>query len=338
VSQFGGRRVLVTGASGFIGGVLVRHLAGLGAHARAVVRPTSSTAGLALPRVETVVVPDLTDLEAVLAVMRGCDIVVNLAGTVAGTAEQQRTINVDAARTITLAAIECGVSRLVHVSSAGIYGFRTPGDADETSPVDPGPLPYGATKAEGEHVVRNVAAASGLDLSVIRPALVYGAGSAVWTTALYKWARRQPTVFLGDGSGLAPVVHVDDVVNMITVLAEHPAAVREVFNCAADPVPTWRDFLGSYSAIAGHSRWLGIPVAPVHAIARVVSRLSRAGTPAAELSSLVSFLTGQRRFRVDKAGEVLGWRPQVDLQEGMARCVPFLLDQEARLSDRKAHR
>ncbi len=115
-----------------------------------------------------------------MGVARGCDLVINVAGTVSGSAELQRSVNVDGARNVTEAAIAAGVSRLVHVSSAGIYGFRTPGDVDERTPVDPGPLPCGATKAEGEAIVRKVAAAGGLDVSIIRPALVYGPGSAVW--------------------------------------------------------------------------------------------------------------------------------------------------------------
>jgi nucleoside-diphosphate-sugar epimerase len=326
MNRTGHRKILVTGASGFIGGTLTRRLAGGGAHVRAVVRGTSSTVGLTMPGVE-IVVAEVSIAESMRGVARGCDLVINVAGTVSGSAELQRSVNVDGARNVTEAAIAAGVSRLVHVSSAGIYGFRTPGDVDERTPVDPGPLPYGATKAEGEAIVRKVAAAGGLDVSIIRPALVYGPGSAVWTTGLFKWAKRRPTIFLGDGSGFAPMVHVDDVVDLIAVLAEHDLAAGEVFNCAADPVVTWREVLSGYAALAGHFSWLGLPVGPVRGIARVVSRLAPDGTPAAEISSLVGFLTGRRRFRVDKAAELLGWRPRVRLDEGIASCAPFLREQ-----------
>lgn len=158
MNRNGHRRILVTGASGFIGGTLTRHLVGGGAHVRAVVRGTSSTAGLAMPGVE-IVVAEVSIAESIRGVVEDCDLVINAAGTVSGSAEMQRSVNVDGARNVTEAAIAAGVSRLVHVSSAGIYGFRTPGDVDESTPVDPGPLPYGATKAEGEAVVRELAAA-----------------------------------------------------------------------------------------------------------------------------------------------------------------------------------
>lgn len=318
--------ILITGASGFIGGTLTRHLVERGARVRAVVRPTSPTEHLRMPGVE-IVVADPTVPASINQVTRGCEVVINAAGTASGSAQAQWAINVDGARFVTAAAIEAGVTRLVHVSSAGIYGFRTPGDVDETTPVDPGPMPYGASKAEGERVVRELAAASGLGVSIIRPALVYGPGSQVWTRAMFRWARRRPTIFLGDGSGLAPMVHIDDVVELITVLTSHDRAAHEAFNCAADPVPTWREFLSGYARLAGHSRWLGVPVAPVRAIARLVSRLAPAGTPAAEIPGVVGFLTGRRRFRVDKAAYLLDWRPRVGLEEGLASCVPYLREQ-----------
>lgn len=319
-------RVLVAGASGFIGGTLTRRLAEQGARVRAVVRPTSSRVGLRMPGVE-IVVAEITVADSIREAARGCDVVINAAGSVSGSADEQRAVNVVGARNVASAAVAAGVGRLVHVSSAGIYGFRAPGDVDETTPLDPGSMPYGATKAEGERVVQDLAVAKGLELSIIRPALVYGPGSKVWTSAMFRWARRRPTIFLGDGSGLAPVVHVDDVVAMITVLASDDRAVGEVFNCAADPVATWRQFLSGYAALAGHSRWLGIPVGPVRGITRLVSRLAPAGTPAAELSSLAGFLTGRRRFRVDKAADLLAWRPKVQLETGIASCVPFLREQ-----------
>lgn len=319
--------VLITGASGFIGGALTRQLVARGARVRAVVRSTSSIDHLNLPGVE-IVIAEPTIPGSIDPFVPGCDVVVNAAGTVSGSAQAQWAINLEGARNVAAAAIEAGVPRVVHVSSAGVYGFRTPGDVDEDSPLDPGPMPYGASKAAGERAVRELAAAaSGTRVSVIRPALVYGPGSRVWTRGLFRWARRRPTIFLGDGSGWAPMVHVDDVVELITVLASHDGAVGQVFNCAADPVPTWRDVLSGYAGLAGRSGWLGVPVAPVRTISRVLARLAPSGTPAAELPGLIDFLTGRRRFRVDKAADLLGWRPRVTLEEGLASCVPYLTEQ-----------
>lgn len=326
MTSISGKRVLVAGASGFIGGTLTRHLVKQGAIVRAVVRSTSSVVGLSRPGVE-VVVAELGDGATMTELARGCDVVVNAAGIVSGSLQQQRAINVDAARTLVTAAIVAGASRLVHISSAGIYGFETPGDVDETASIDPGNLPYGVTKAEGERVVRELASTSNLELAIIRPALVYGPGSAVWTKVMFTWARRRPTIFLGDGSGFAPIVHVDDVVAMISLLACDERAPGEVFNCASDPVPTWREFLSGYAALAGHHRWLGVPVVPVRGVARLISRLAPTGSPPAELLSLIGFLTGRRRFVVDKAERLLGWRPQVGLTAGIASCVPYLREQ-----------
>jgi nucleoside-diphosphate-sugar epimerase len=307
-------RVLVVGASGFIGGALVGDLAADGVPTRALVRRASTELPAGVERA----IGDVTDLPSLHAAAHDCAVVVNLAGVLRG-AREARQVNVDGARNVCAAA--AGAERLVHVSSAGVYGFRRPGDVDETTTPEPGPMPYPATKLAGERAVLDT---GGPPTTIVRPALVYGPGSPVWTTAMFRLARRRRTVFLGDGSGLAPVVHVADVVSLIRVLIAHGAAPGEVFNCAADPVPTWREFLGGYAALAGRSRWLALPVGPVRATAGLLGRLAPAGTPPAELPGLVGFLTGRRRFRVDKAARLLGWHPRVGLAEGIASCAPAL--------------
>lgn len=98
MNRTGHRRILVTGASGFIGGTLTRRLASGGAHVRAVVRGTSSTVGLTMPGVE-IVVAEVSIAESMRGIARGCDLVINVAGTVSGSAELQRSVNVDGAAT-----------------------------------------------------------------------------------------------------------------------------------------------------------------------------------------------------------------------------------------------
>jgi nucleoside-diphosphate-sugar epimerase len=153
-----------------------------------------------------------------------------------------------------LAAAQAGVRRVVHVSSAGAYGFRPRGDISEDVPLEPARAAYGISKAEAEDVVRKVALEQELDYGIIRPGFIYGPRSRIWTAGLFRIARRKPTIFVGDGSGSILAIHVDDVVDLMTVLALHPAAARQAFNCTPDPAPTWREFLGAYAALAGHDR------------------------------------------------------------------------------------
>jgi nucleoside-diphosphate-sugar epimerase len=222
------------------------------------------------------------------------------------------------------AAAQAGVELVVHVSSAGAYGFGRKGDICEDMPLEPGHAAYGISKAEAEDVVRKVAQEQELDYSIIRPGMIYGPGSRVWTEAMFRIARRKPTVFVGDGSGSIPAIHIEDVVDLMTVLAVHPAATGETFNCSPDPSPTWREFLGAYAALAGHDRWFGIPITLLRIVARLVAAFAPSDTRFKDLPLLIEFVTSYRRFRMDKARELLGWQPQIGLSEGIESCVPYL--------------
>jgi nucleoside-diphosphate-sugar epimerase len=319
-----GRAVLVTGATGFLGGALVERLARDGARVRALAR--RPVRGHALPTTSGVELAqgDVTDENRMRDVLRGCDIVLHTAGVLNGSVATQRRVNVGGTRNVLEAAAAAGADRVVHVSSAGAYGFGGGGDLSEDVPLEPGHAAYGVTKAEAEVVVRQVARERGLAYSIVRPGMIYGPGSRVWTEALFKLARRRPTPFPGDGSGSIPAIFVDDVVDLLTELAVHPAAAGETFNCTPDPSPTWRQFLGAYAALAGHDRWLALPVAPLGIVARLVAAVAPDDTRLKDLPQVLEFLTTHRRFRMDKARALLGWAPRIGLREGIERCVPYL--------------
>ena len=319
-----GKTVLVTGATGFLGGALTRRLAGDGARVRALARRSDRAGFLRdIDGVETVQ-GDVTDESRMRDVFQGCEIAFHTAGVADGSLEMQRQVNVGGTRNVMQAAAAAGVERVVHVSTAGAYGFGPRGDLSEELPLEPGHAAYGISKAEAEEVVRKVAREQGLDYSIIRPGMIYGPGSRVWTEGMFKVARRKPTVFVGDGSGSVPAIHVDDVLDLMIVLAVHPAAAGEVFNCTPDPSPTWREFLGAYAALAGHDRWLALPITPLRIVARLVAAFAPGDTRFKDLPQLIGFVTGCRRFRMDKARELLGWQPQIGLSEGIESCAPYL--------------
>jgi nucleoside-diphosphate-sugar epimerase len=319
-----GTTVLVTGATGFLGGALTRRLAGDGAQVRALARrPDGDRFLRAIDGIE-IVQGDITDENRMRDVIQGCEIVFHTAAVASGSLETQRQVNVGGTCNVMQAAAEAGVRRVVHVSSAGAYGFRQRGDISEDRPLEPGHAAYGITKAEAEDVVRKVAREQALDYSIIRPGMIYGPGSRVWTAAMFRIARRKPTVFVGDGRGSAYPIHIADVVDLMTVLAVHPAAAREAFNCTPDPSPTWREFLGAYAALAGHDRWLGIPPAPLRIATQLVAMLAPPNTRFKDLPVVIEFVTSYRRYRMDKARELLGWQAQIGLSDGIQSCVPYL--------------
>ncbi|MCB9453406.1 MAG: SDR family NAD(P)-dependent oxidoreductase [Anaerolineaceae bacterium] len=319
-----GQTVLVTGATGFVGGALARRLANDGADVKALARTPEKGHSLRdVPNIE-IVQGDITDAERMKAVIQGCDIVFHVAAAIGGTFEFQHKANLDGVRNVMLAAAEAGVKRVVHVSTIAVYGYRASRAVTEATPPNPGRVAYNRTKAEGERTVREIGKERGVSYSIVRPGMIYGPRSNAWTRMLFQVARRKPTPFLGDGSGNPAPIYIDDLIDLMLLMAEHPAAENETFNAVNDPPPTWREFLGGYSQLVGHQAWFGLPVwmgTVVAPLAELVMTLR--GTPQ-DVPALISYVTGQRTYSTAKARELLGWQPKTSLADGIQQCAPWL--------------
>jgi nucleoside-diphosphate-sugar epimerase len=322
-----GKRILVTGGSGFLGGALVRRLATEGAHVRALARsPEKATYIQNLDNVE-ILKGDITDAGRMAEVLDGCEIVFHVAASTGGPLLEQWRMNVDGTRNVARAAAASNVSRFVYVSTISVYGYRQRSDVTEETPPDPGHDPYNITKNEAENELRFVAGKTGLTYSIIRPGQIYGPRSGMWTKTLFRLASVQPTPFVGDGSGSVFPIYVDDVVDLMLLMADRAEAANQAFNCTPDPSPTWRAFLGAYARFAGNDTWLSIPSALVTPVAALVGALARPQTQAKELPNLLGLAQSHITYKNTKARDLLGWTPKTDLETGVQNCVPYLREQ-----------
>lgn len=317
-----GQQVLVTGATGFLGGALARRLVAEGASVRALVRSPQKAAPLQALGVK-LISGDLNDTAALAQAAENCAIVYHVAAALGGDYAKQRPVNVDGTCVVVSAARAAGVQRLVHVSTISVYGYTCSGDQREDQPPNPGSNPYALTKAEAEQVVIG----GGIPYTIIRPGMIYGAGAVNWTRALFRLARLKPTPFVGSGTGTAFPIYVDDVVALLITVASHPAAANQIFNCAPDPSITWREFLGAYSRLAGHDRWLPLPPFLFVALGWGASLFAPPVSERRSLRDQVGFLQRSVTYKMDKARDQLGWQPQVDLETGISRCAPWLREQ-----------
>lgn len=322
-----GKTALVTGATGFLGGAVARRLASEGAQVKALVRrPGRDSYIRDVPNIG-LVTGDITDPDRMKIVTQGCDYVFHVAAATGSSLTYQRKLNVDGTRNVMRAAAAASVQRVVHVSTIAVYGYGSSGDVTEDRPHQPGRVPYNITKSEAETAVREIGAAYNLPYSIIRPGMIYGPRSGMWTRTMFNLSKRKPTIFVGNGSGSVPCIYVDDVVDLMMILAVHPAATGEAFNCSSDPAPTWREFLGGYSRLAGHQSWLGLPALPLRLAAPLAElALTLRGEPQ-DVPALIPFMQAHKTYKMDKAGRLLGWQPQVCLDEGIRRCEPWLREQ-----------
>lgn len=312
-----GKTVLVTGATGFLGAALVYALVDVGANVRAQTRAANRADFLTVLRNLTVVEGDVTNPAQVRAMMSGVDVVFHVAVSY-GSRERQRAVNADGTRNVAQAAAEAGVERMVHVSSIAVYGYELPSLVTEAQPYTTTQAePYSRSKIEAEMALISTTRQTGLKYSIIRPGMIYGPRSSMWTTQMFALARRNPTPFVGLGSGLQPIVHVDDVVALTLLLAEHPAAVGEAFQCVSDPTPSWNDFIGAYQRMAGHDRWLRLPSRWVEPIVNFAAALAPRDSSLRDVPALLRWTDHPIRFSMDKARTRLGWEPQMTLEQGM---------------------
>lgn len=321
-----GSTVLVTGATGFVGGALTRRLAADGAHVRALARTPEKAAFLAgQPRVE-IVHGDITNAVCCAEVCQGCDVVFHVAAALGGPIAMQRRVNVEGTRHVVRAAAEAGAARLVHISSIAIYGYGHRGVITEDTAPRPTHDPYSLTKREGEGVVQVAARERDLSYTVIRPGTIYGPRSNAWTRKMFMLVRRPPLIFVGNGRGSIPAIYVDDLIDLCVVAATHPAAANQIFNGTPDPSPTWREYLGGYAALAGVRGWWPVPVAPVRWALRLRAAFAPPETRLKALPEFVSFLTEPVTYSMAKARACLNWAPSTPLAEGIARSAPWLRD------------
>lgn len=319
-SALAGKAVLVTGATGFIGSRLAERLATRqGARVTGVGRNLQRVEWLRENGVELRSL-DLTDTAALERALGGQEVVFHAAATPSPDPEAARAVNVTATEELVRCAGPAGVRRFVHVSTVGVYDMGGRSVVEESTPLAlDHPSMYPRTKAWAEKRAFKMAEEVGVELTAVRPSMVYGPGYGLWSFVMFRNVCEGKPVFLGDGSAHFNPVYVDDVVDALVLCATSPRAGGEAFNVSAE-VTTWRDFMGYYGRLCGREpRGLPLWLARLMAAANGIPGVS---TPVNQ--GFLEMATSRKRFPIEKARELLGWEPRVGLDEGMERTARWL--------------
>jgi nucleoside-diphosphate-sugar epimerase len=255
-STLSGARVLVTGASGFLGGRLVERLVvECGARVRMLVRRVMSVAPLARFPVE-VVVGDLMDPQAIARSAEDCSVVFHCAKGKGPDPVHRRAIDVDATGCIVDAARHTG-ARVVHVSTMAVYQRPCDGLFDETAPDVPKGDLYSDAKLEGEQLALARGAQHGVPVVVIQPGVVYGpnAGNAF---EMIDELRTSRVILVNGGTGTCNLVYVDDAITALLLAATSDSAPGERFLISGPEHPTWAQFVGAFEQMLGVHRTVSL--------------------------------------------------------------------------------
>ncbi len=225
-------KVFITGATGFIGGHLVRRLAGTEHEMRCLVRDTSLTDDIERHGAEFCI-GDVSDRSRLVGGMSGCEYLVHLANVYSMWERDRsvyRSVNVEGTLNVMESALEAGISKAVHVSTAGVFGKPTDSPFNEMSSVGPRRFSeYTQTKYEGDLIAWDLFERRGLPLVVIYPGAVLGPGDTKPTGRYIKdmAARRMP-VRVYDNVVMT-YVHVRDVAEAIVRVLERNGTVGEKY-------------------------------------------------------------------------------------------------------------
>jgi nucleoside-diphosphate-sugar epimerase len=318
--------VLVTGAAGFMGRHLVRRLAQEGSPVRALdLEPRP--AALALPGV-TYAQGDVRDRALLSELLPGVDTVFHLASvhlSVHAAPSLFRSVNVEAAEGLVTLCAGAGVRRIVHTSSVGVFGHVADPPATEDSPKNP-QNEYERTKLNGERAALTRAAEVGMDVVVLRPAWVYGPGCPR-TAKLLRSVRQGRFFYVGDGSNLRHPIFIDDAVEAYRRAAEASAGVAgRPFIVAGPRAVTLRELVESCARVleVGAPR-LSLPRGFALGVGWATElTFGLAGREPPFSRRTLAFFDNDNAFDTAAAETALGFRPRVDLEEGLRRTVAEL--------------
>jgi dihydroflavonol-4-reductase len=316
-------KVLVTGATGFIGSLLVDRLLERGDDVTAFARPSADTSGLTQKGVR-VIAGDVRNEREVERAVQGSEIVYHLARAKAHGARpmsEVRAVNIDGTSNVARAAMKAGTARIVYASSVAVYGSRTGQIAvAEDSVLEP-ESPYARSKAESEARLREHA---DVPVIVARITSVLGPGCRSWLPIFRSIAARRLRL-VGSGNTRHHPADVSDIADGLILCGTVPRAVGNVYNLAGPEPITVGDMMRAIASELHVRSELphSVPAGPIElylSLNRIADRVTGLKLPRVES---VVFLTSDRVLDISRARNELGYAPRIGIRAAITRTAEW---------------
>jgi UDP-4-keto-D-QuiNAc 4-reductase len=321
-------KILVTGASGFVGCALCKHLADRRNTVTGVTRKLDS---ISFSEHSTQyfqgLQADFTDVSALSPHLQGIETIVHTAARVHQVQEAAadplavyRRINTQATRALAQAAAEQGVKRFVFLSSVKVNGDFSSPDRPHTIHDAPAPTDaYGLSKWEAEQGLKEIAIKTGMELVIIRPPLVYGPGVKANFLTMMRWLSRGVPLPLGNIQNRRSLVALPNLLDFIRLCIENPKVNKQTFLISDQHDLSTTQLLRQLGeALHSPARLLPVP-----------QSLLKVGLRAVGKSALAQRLCEDLAVDASPATELLGWKPPLTVQQGLQLTADHFLKHQA---------
>lgn len=322
------RKYLVTGANGFLGSNLVRHLVASGTVVRAMVRNLDKAEDLQKLNVE-VVKGDLRDTDSLLEAAAGIEGVYNVAatfreGNLPDSAYSE--INAEGTRRMLDASITAGVKRFIQCSTVGVLGDVKELPANENTPYNPGDI-YQRTKLQGEHYALSYFKEGKIRGLVLRPAIIYGPGDTR-TLKIWKMLAKGKFFYVGKGDKYLHWIDVRDLARAFELAMQHTELNNDVYIIPGQRAITLREMVKCIcSELNVKEPTLHLPVKPIQLLGDACEAICiPLGINPPIYRRRVDFYTKNRMFSGEKAKRDLGFVPAKRFEEEIREITSWYKD------------
>lgn len=307
------KKVLITGANGFIGNQLMQYYKAQGIAAVGVDLCGNG---------DDIIQGDIAEPETIGEQLKDCDVVVHTAALVSNSiadADMWR-VNVQATANLVAAAEKYKVRRFVQISSIVAYGNSAEGELDETQPVHADGGSYVLTKLASEHTVLTATANSAMELVIIRPGDVYGPGSRPWVILPIEAINKGQFMLPAKGEGFFRPIYIDDLIRGIALAVSTKEASGEIFNLSCEGYITTKEFFSHHYSWMNKRGPLAVSTGLALFAAAAATKIANltGGVNEASTATVVQLCT-KSWFSIAKAEKILGWKPEMPFDEGMQR-------------------
>ena len=322
------KKILITGATGFIGQSLLKTLSKLGTPVRGTVRSVNSfTSNF---DTEYVPVGDITTKTNWKESLVDIDCVIHCAGRshIMNEIEKDelkiyRSVNVDGTKQLAEQAAEAKVKRLIFLSSIKVNGEETNYNHAETISNNqkenifmnndiPNPKGYYAiSKFEAEKILWEISSRTGLELTIIRLPLVYGSGVKGNLAKLLKLVQSRIPLPLKMVKNQRSMIGIDNLVDLLIRCVEHPKAAGKTFLASDGEDLSTLDLVDSIASAMGHrARFFSAPLFLLDFLGYVLGKQKE-----------IDRLVGSLKVDINYTRDVLNWKPPINVTEGIKRMI-----------------